>query len=177
LSGSHRKRIRLTVVVWTIIHLAGCTGMPMARSPVASKVPLTVSRALGHLDSTRDASLRLVIAGLDEDAAGYPSRALASYQRAVRVDSTNPFAFLALARHHLDGASLDEAGAFLDQARALFENSRGLSDVFDTFGIGLRAGIARERGWEDEAASSFGLARISSPEIWLDEWLSPRELR
>ncbi|MFP6655456.1 MAG: tetratricopeptide repeat protein [Myxococcota bacterium] len=179
MSGLHYKRMSLTIVLGTAIQLAGCAGVPSSTSTLTSagKVPLTVSRALGHLDSTRDASLRLVIAGLDADTAGRPGRALASYQRAVRVDPTNPFAFLALARHHLEGASVDEAGAFLDQARSLFENSRGLGDAFDTFGIGLRAGIARERGRGDEAALNFELARILSPEIWNDEWLSPAELR
>jgi Tfp pilus assembly protein PilF len=119
----------------------------------------------------------LVIAGLDEDTAGRPARALASYQRAVRVDSTNPFAYLALARHHLEGGSLAEADAFLGQARSLFENSQGLGASVDVWGIGLRAGIDRALGRDARADQRFEAARTLSPEIWADERLSSAELR
>ncbi|MFK7897881.1 MAG: type IV pilus biogenesis/stability protein PilW [Myxococcota bacterium] len=139
--------------------------------------PLTASGALGRVDSARDASLRLVISGLDEDAAGRPGRALASYQRAVRVDSTNPFAYLALARHHVEGDSTDEANAFLDQARSLFEAEDRMGPSVDVWGIGLRAWIDRARGREDLAGPRFEAARQLSPEIWRDERLSAAELR
>jgi tetratricopeptide (TPR) repeat protein len=129
------------------------------------------------MDSARDASLRLVIAGLDEDAAGSPGRALASYQRAVRVDSTNPFAYLALARHHIEGNSIEEANAFLDQARSLFEAEDRIGPSVDVWGIGLRAWIDRARGRDDLAAPRFEAARQLSPEIWRDERLSAAELR
>ena len=79
--------------------------------------PLTATRAIGLYDSARDASLRMVIEGLDEDEANRPSRALAKYQRAIRVDPTNPFAFLALARHHLEAGAAGEASAFLQELR------------------------------------------------------------
>jgi tetratricopeptide (TPR) repeat protein len=139
--------------------------------------PLTASAAVGLYDPARDASLRLVIAGLDEDAAGRPSRALASYQRAIRVDPTNPFAFLALSRHHLEGGSLDEASAFLDQARSLFESQQTLGPSVDVWGLGLRAGIERGRGQHERADALFDRARALSPSIWGDERLSASELR
>jgi len=168
---------RLIVVLLIAASLAGCVGLNFAASQRPAKRPLTVSQALGQVDSTRDASLRLVIAGLDEDTAGRPARALASYQRAVRVDSTNPFAYLALARHHLDGASLSEASAFLDQARSLFESSQSLGSGVDVWGVGLRAGIDRQRGRDEQADLRFEAARALSPEIWDDERLSSAELR
>lgn len=153
-----------------------------SRSPIFSlprftEKPLTASGALGRVDSARDASLRLVIAGLDDDAAGSPSRAIASYQRAVRVDSTNPFAYLALARHHVEGGSLDEANAFLDQARSLFEAENRMGPSVDVWGIGLRAWIDSARGRDDLAGPRFEAARQLSPEIWRDERLSAAELR
>lgn len=171
-SLSHR-----TVVLLIAVSLTACTGLNFSGSRGPAELPLTVTRALGQVDSTRDASLRLVIAGLDEDTAGRSDRALASYQRAVRVDSTNPFAYLALARHHLEDDSLDEASAFLDQARALFENSQGLGAAVDVWGVGLRAGIDRERGHDELADRRFEAARNLSPEIWDDERLSSAELR
>jgi tetratricopeptide (TPR) repeat protein len=169
--------VRPAVVLLTVASLTGCAGFDFSGSREAAAQPLTVSSALGQVDSTRDASLRLVIAGLDDDMAGRPDRALASYQRAVRVDPTNPFAYLALARHHLEAGSLDEASAFLGQARALFENSQSLGPAVDVWGIGLRAGIDRERGRDESADRRFEAARKLSPEIWADERLSSAELR
>ena len=154
--------------------VAGQRYVPQLRP---SEPPLTVSAAIGLYDSTRDASLRLVIEGLEADQKGQASRAIASYQRAVRVDPTNPFAFLALARHHLESESIGEAGAFLDQARSLFEAQGRLGPSVDVWGLGLRAGIDRLRGREDRAGALFDQARQLSPEIWGDERLSARELQ
>lgn len=139
--------------------------------------PLTASDAIGLYDSARDASLRLVIEGLDADHTAKPSRALANYQRAVRVDPTNPFAFLALARHHLEVKSTDQAGAFLDQARSLFETEGRLGPAVDVWGLGLRAGIDRARGRTAQADALFLEARRLAPSIWGDERLSAAELR
>lgn len=139
--------------------------------------PLTVSRALGQGDAAREASMQLVIQGLDEDEGDRPSRALASYQRAVRLDSTNPFAYLALARHHLEYGSPDEAGAFLDQARAGFESEGRLGPAVDVWGLGLRAWIDRGRGLDSTADRRFRQAQALAPSIWADELLSAGELR
>lgn len=184
-NGSDRLRsarvsswlVRL-VALGLVVSLAGCVaGQRFVPSLAPSVEPLTASAALGLYDSARDASLRLVIAGLDEDSAGRPARALASYQRAIRVDPTNPFAFLALSRHHLEGDSVDEASAFLDQARSLFEAEQGLGPSVDVWGLGLRAGIDRARGRRDRADQLFDQARALSPRIWGDERLSAAELR
>ncbi len=156
---------------------AGCVAGQRFVPQLRAESPLTASGAIGLDDPARDASLRLVIAGLDADEAGRPSRAIASYQRAVRVDPTNPFAFLALSRHHLDGDSPVEAAAFLDQARSLFEAQQRLGPSVDVWGLGLRAGIDRARGRDDRARTLFDRARSLSPEIWGDERLSASELR
>ncbi len=150
---------------------------PFEPPPAPAEPPLTASAALGRYDARRDASLRLVIAGLDADAAGDPARALASYQRAVRLDATNPIAFLALARHHVATGDPEEASAFLDQARALFESEGELGSSIDVFGIGLRAWIDRAEGRDAEADSRFQAARELSPEIWRDELLSADEMK
>jgi tetratricopeptide (TPR) repeat protein len=157
--------------------LAGCAGVGVSTPPLRSDAPLTTSSALGQGDPTRDASLRLVIAGLDEDEAGRPSRAVASYQRAIRVDATNAFAYLALARHHLEYGSPGEASAFLEQARALFEAEGRLGPPVDVWGVGLRAWIDRGMGNESAADARFDAARELSPEIWADELLSAHEMR
>lgn len=166
--------LRLVVVCLVVGSLAACAGLKLSGP---SEQPFTTSAALGQTDSTRDASLRLVIAGLDEDTAGRPGRALASYQRAVRVDPTNAFAYLALARHHLEAGSVDEASAFLDQARSLFESQQRLGPSVDVWGIGLRAGIDRAESRDELADARFETARELAPEIWGDERLSAAELR
>ena len=169
--------LRVVVVCLAVSWLVACAGLDLRGMGQAGEQPLTTSAALGQTDSTRDASLRLVIAGLDEDTAGRPGRALASYQRAVRVDPTNPFAYLALSRHHLEAGSVGEASAFLDQARSLFEVEQRLGPAVDVWGIGLRAGIDRAESRDELADSRFEAARALSPEIWSDERLSAAELR
>ena len=155
-----------------------CTGGLPGPGPAPDQVPpLTVSGAIGRYDSARDASLRLVMAGLDEDERGGVARARASYQRAIRVDPTNPFAFLALARHHLAGDALDDASAFLDQARALFESQGELGPAVDVWGLGLRAGIDRRQGRIERADELLSAARSLAPLIWGDGRLSAAELR
>lgn len=173
-----RKAIWLTLCVGPSLAIFGCAnfGAPgQGIRPV--EAPLTTSRAIGLGDAVRDASLRIVIDGLDEDRAGRPSRALARYQRAVRIDSTNPFAYLALARHHLEYGSPGEANSFLDQARALFESEGRLGPEVDVWGVGLRAWAERSQGLHSAADTRFDAARRLSPRIWDDELLSAGELR
>jgi tetratricopeptide (TPR) repeat protein len=177
-SYSFGKACSVSLATLLIVSLAGCVeGRRFIPQLGPAATPLTASRAIGLDDALRDASLRLVIAGLDEDEAGRPSRAIASYQRAIRLDPTNPFAYLALSRHHLEGNSLDEAAAFLDQARSFFEAQQRLGPSVDVWGLGLRAGIERGRGRTERADLLFDRARALSPEIWGDEQLSAAELR
>ncbi|MFO0689456.1 MAG: tetratricopeptide repeat protein [Myxococcota bacterium] len=145
--------------------------------PAPPEPPLTARASLGRYDARRDASLRLVITGLEADSLGEGARALASYQRAVRLDATNPIAFLALARHHVAAGNPEEASAFLDQARALFDAEGERGSAVDVWGIGLRAWIDRAEGRDAEADSRFEAARQLSPEIWHDELLSADELK
>lgn len=150
---------------------------PFLPPPAPPEPPLTARASLGRYDARRDASLRLVIAGLDADSVGDAARAIASYQRAVRLDSTNPIAFLALARHHVAAGHPEEASAFLDQAKALFESEGEAGSAVDVFGLGLRAWIDRAEGHDAEADARFEAARQLSPEIWNDELLSADELK
>lgn len=150
---------------------------PFEPPPSPPAPPLTAHAALGRYDARRDASLRLVIEGLDAEAAGDAARGLAIYQRAVRLDATNPIAYLALARHHVANGRPEEAGAFLDQARVLFEAEGEVGASVDVWGIGLRAWIDRAEGHDAEANARFDAARALSPEIWSDELLSAGELK
>lgn len=172
-----RRTHAVILVIGFVIGSLGCAGLEHGAMPSNAPPPLTATAALGQRDAARDGSLRLVIEGLDEDAEGRPSRALGKYQRAIRVDPTNPFAYLALSRHHLEAQATDEASAFLDQARAFFEAEDELGPAVDVWGFGLRAGIARARGNDEQADRLFVEARRLAPDVWQDERLSAWELR
>ena len=79
---------------------------------------------IDHLgDARRQASMRLVVEGLDAEIAAAPERALSRYQRAIQIDPGNPFAYLTLARYY---------AAIADPERALEH-------------LGSRAVVARSR--------------------------------
>ena len=139
--------------------------------------PARVSDGLGDGDAEREASLRLVIQGLEADAMGRPRRARGSYERAVRIDPTNPYAYLALARHQAEGVEPDEALAFLDQAAALFDDEGLRSPGVLVHELGLRGQVYLATGRHDEGMLLLERAREMSPSVWSDGQLSADDLR
>ena len=77
----------------------GCVGMGSLAGSDPS-LRLTDLGAFG--DPARRASMRLCIEGLYLDEQGRDSAALSQYQRAIQVDSTNPYAYLSLAQHEIE---------------------------------------------------------------------------
>ncbi len=155
-----------------ILVLASATGCV---TPLAPRVPaFGISDVAAEGDATRRASTRLVLRGIDADAAGDAARARATYQRALQVDATNPYAFLALARFEVEAGDAERAASMLDQAQALLRveqapegallHVRGLRGVLE----------ARRTGGRSAALSDVGAA---SPEVWADGRLDARELR
>jgi len=139
--------------------------------------PVRVSQALGEGDAIRRASLRLVLQGLDADSAGQPDRAQGSYERAIQVDSTNPYAYLALARHRLDAGDAHGALDLIDQAAALFE-AEGMRDPsVGVHLIGLRGRAYHATGRGEDGVLYLERARQLSPDIWRDGYLDAEELR
>ena len=63
--------------------------------------------------------MRLVLAGLDADEAGRSAEASSLYERALQVDPTNPYAWLALARQEVFEGDPDRGLADLDKAESL----------------------------------------------------------
>ena len=129
-------------------------------------------------DPARRASQRLVLQGLEDDVADSAEQALASYERALQIDPTNPYAYLALARHHIDAMQPDSARGFVEQAAALFDSQGGRTPEVDVHLIGLRgaaflagAGDASQSGEDDLAR-----AALLSPTVWGDGYLSAEEL-
>jgi tetratricopeptide (TPR) repeat protein len=119
---------------------SGCA-LRLAPPPGARAPSLRISDAMLDGDATRRASLRLVLKGLDEDGDGRAATARSSYERAIQIDSTNPYAYLALARHEVDAERWNRALEALDQAELLFDSDSPPAGV-DAHLAGLR-GAAR----------------------------------
>lgn len=147
----------------------GCAGVG-----ANGRAPLRLSE-LDEGDATRRASLRLCIDGLgaDEDGRRHVARSL--YERAIQIDPTNPYAYLALARHELDEGDPNRGLEYLDQAETLLASEDRLSPGVEVHLVGLR-GMALEASGRD-GAEPLAQARRLSPEVWDDGRLSADELR
>jgi len=155
--------------------LGACAPLRVARPPAPE--PLHLSELAGRGDPERRSSLDLVLQGLDADAAGRPAAAQADYENALRIDPTNPWAYVALARHHAEGTRPARALDFLDQARSLLESQDAWSPRAEAHVVGLRGAALLASGRRSDALPLLERARELSPEVWSDGRLEARELR
>jgi Flp pilus assembly protein TadD len=170
-STSARRR------VWIFAAAAlAATGCVSTRD-VTPVEPTHVSHLTQIGDAQRRASLRLVVAGLDADAAGQSERALANYRRAIQVDATNPYAYVALARHWIEAGDSERGILFLDQAEVLLESSDESTLGVQVHLIGLRGRAAAMGGHSDEAEALLRLAAEQAPDVWGDGMLGADELK
>lgn len=139
--------------------------------------PLRISDKLSEGDATRRASVRLVVEGLDADAAGLSARALSRYERAIQTDPTNPYAFLALARHNAEAERPERALALLDQAEVLLQSEGELAPAAQIQIRGLRSWVMWKQTGAPESAVTLDEVAAASPEVWGDGRLSSQELR
>ena len=153
---------------------AACAGGPWEGLGSES---LRVSEVAHQGDPARRASQRLVLQGLDADASGNFRRAQAEYERALQVDATNPFAYLAMARSHAQGVDPSRSLPLLDQADALFEAQGYSSPRVEAHLIGLRGQVFYAMGRVGEALPYLDRARRLSPQAWNDGTLDADELR
>jgi hypothetical protein len=178
--GLARRRARalaprqIGIAVCCTLALVGCQSFGPADSGQVE--PLRISEKLGEGDPARRASTRLVVQGLESDVRRETDRAQGSYERAIQVDATNPYAYLALARHHLDGAEPRRALHLLDQAGALFEAEGGNDPRVDVHMMGLRGRAFHSIGRGEDGVLYLEHARDLAPEIWGDGYLSADEL-
>lgn len=152
--------------------LASCT-LPAYRS----RDPIRVSEVVDVGDPARRASLRLVLVGLDADVDGNLQRALGNYERAIQVDPTNSYAYLAIARHHAESHDPTWALSFLDKADSLFRSQGDVSPRVIPHLVGLRGQALYASGRIDEGAPLLEQAWLLAPEVWADGRLSAEELR
>ena len=128
-------------------------------------------------DPAYRASMRLVLDGLDADAAADPDRALVRYERSLQVDATNPYAYLALARHRVEGEDPLSALPFLDKTEALLRAQGELSRGVEAHLDGLRGSALLASRRRTEALPLLERARSLAPAAWSDGRLDPEELR
>jgi hypothetical protein len=135
-------------------------------------------------DPIRRASTRLVVQGL---GAGDEKLGISQIERAIAIDATNPYAYLALASLEVQWGDVDRGVELLDQTVLLLESENLKSPRVDPHLAGLygRArvrmrSLGRPARAGDPVASDASLlerARRQAPEVWGDGWLTAAELR
>lgn len=178
--------------LWALLALACARPGPAARpetkaSPareeVAGEVPLAQAPPL-HLselalegDPARRASMRFVLEGLDADEAGSTDEAASLYGRALRVDPSNPYAYLALARQRAEGEDPAHALPYIEKARALLAAQKAETPSVEAHLCGLRALALEAAGRGEEAKADMARAKALAPDVWNDGRLDAVELR
>jgi hypothetical protein len=168
-------RLLALVVLLTGFAVACATGVA-PRSSLQVK-PLRISEVVGDGDPTRRASTRLVINGLESSP---PEQGLFDYERAIQIDATNPYAYLALAAYDIQWGNLEQGVQSLAQSELLLESEGLKSPRVEPHLIGLR-GRAMIRSYDEveqrAGESLLNEARRMAPEVWGDGWLGVAELR
>jgi hypothetical protein len=160
-----------------------CAGIGRPVAPVRGGA-LHISEVAGTGDPLRRASTRLVLEGL---GAGEPQRTLSHYERAIKIDATNPYAYLALASYEVQWGDVDRGMQSLNQAELLLESEALKSPRVEPHLTGLRgraqvrmrqrAHLAKTKGRIPEGEPLLERARRLAPAAWGDGWLTADELR
>lgn len=169
--------MRVFPYVATVLWL-GCAGarFPLPIDPFPGADAWHFSEVIDEGDARRRASNRLVGEALSDEHADTP-RAVERIRRALQVDPTNPWAYLALAREQVGRGEYRAAWESLDQseARARNEGEIPLGVRAHLNGLRGRTLIARQR--PEEALPLLAEAEHLSPAIWSDQHLNADELR
>jgi tetratricopeptide (TPR) repeat protein len=153
---------------------AACAPVSFPGQPVGA---LRLSQVADQGDAERRSSMQLVLRGLESDADARPHEALSDYQTALRVDPGNPYAYLALARHHVYGRTPERALDFLDKAESLLRAQGAWAPPVEAQVVGLRGAALSFMGRPGDAAPLLERARTIDPWVWNDGALGAAELR
>ncbi len=166
---ARRRMVCLAAACLCIIVASSCA--------VPAGSPVRISQVTHLGDDRRQASVRLVVEGLDAELAASSDRALSRYQRAIQVDPGNPFAYLALARYYVSVDDPTRALEHLDRAQSLLDPNGSFSLRISPHLLGLRGSALEELGRDAEAEQLLGQARRLAPSVWGDGRLDADELR
>lgn len=128
-------------------------------------------------DPARRASLRLVDQGLATESGGAGGQAVAQYERALAIDPTNPYAYMALARHFVEVRDYERSLEYVAQAEVLLGSGDADSPRAEAHIAGLRGWALHGMGRDRQAAPLLEEARDLDPAVWSDGRLSADELR
>lgn len=162
-----RGLARVALIVGALVAV-GCVGIPSG--PTDS---LRLSEFADAGDATFRASQRLVLEGL----ATRGRRAQGLFERALQLDSGNPYAYLALARHHVETGEPKRALGHLRRATDFLHALGAWSPRVEVHVVGLRGAALLQLDRDDEAAPLLAHAARAAPEVWSDGALSAAELR
>jgi tetratricopeptide (TPR) repeat protein len=159
-----------SVLIAALSLALGCAPVPGVHAP-------RVSEFAARGDDQFRASQRLVMEGLDADENGDAARALGRYERALQIDASNPWVYLALARHYVEAGESGRALAHLDRAEALLDAQEPPSPGARVHCEGLRGAALALEGNRSGAQPLLDSAARSAPDVWGDGVLSASELR
>jgi tetratricopeptide (TPR) repeat protein len=121
--------------------------------------------------------MRFVLEGLDADDAGSADQAANLYERALQVDPSNPYAYLALARQRAEGPEPAHALPYLEKARVLLGAQKADTPSVEAHLCGLRALALEAAGRGEDAKEQMARAKALAPDAWADGRLDAAELR
>jgi cytochrome c-type biogenesis protein CcmH/NrfG len=122
--------------------------------------------------------MSLCLSGLAADEAREHARAAGLYERALQLDSTNPFAYIALARHRVERREGRTALDAIGRAQSLLPaDDEWLMQRVEPHMIGLRGASLRQLGRAREGDALIDRARTLAPLEWEDGQLAAVELR
>jgi tetratricopeptide (TPR) repeat protein len=156
-----------------MVLIGGCVGPGRALHGEA----LRISELDRVGDARNQASMRLVVEGLDAEIASAPQRALSRYERAIQIDPSNPFAYLALARYYAAIADSERALEHLDRAQSLLDPDSALYRGAEPHLLGLRGWALAGASGSAQANRLLDEARRLAPSVWGDGRLDASELR
>lgn len=167
---------RATCALLCFAAFFGCAQLPLGGALGGS--PLRLSEIAREGDPQRQASISLCLSGLAADGAQDWPRAEGLYERAIQLDSTNPFAYLALARHRVERVQARQALDALGRAKSLLPSDDAwLAERVQPHLLGLRARALFLSGKLVQSKPLLDRARELAPVEWGDGQLTAAELR
>jgi Tfp pilus assembly protein PilF len=168
---SHDLKFKNLALCLGLVLLVGCSGgTGQQRGP-------GFQTAAERGDPQRRASMRLVLQGIEYDQSGDTRQALSRYERSLQIDSGNPYAHLALARHFIELGDTSRGLVHLDQSRTMFEDAGSISPVLEAHLLGLRGAALRSDGRLRDGQPMLDHAARLAPDVWSDGQLDSDELR
>jgi tetratricopeptide (TPR) repeat protein len=164
-----------SVLIAAVAFVLGCVAPMLVGHPAPR-----ASEAAASGDDQFRASQRLVLEGLDADERGDAIRARSRYERALQIDASNPWVYLALARQFVEIGDPGRALAHLDRAEALLDAQESASPGASGAKVhcdGLRGAALALEGNRAEAQPLLDSAARSAPDVWGDGELAASELR